>query len=393
VSVMSAQSLVFDPANPEFTADPYPFYKQLRNHAPAYHDEATGLWLVTRYADVMRAMTECEIFSSARGNVIVDSPTRVGKTLGSLDPPRHDDLRRIVQRGLSTSRIDAMLPVVRDAVRTQWLKVSDKGSCDLINDISRPVLFSAIGRLLGLDAAASEQAAELTAGLFHQDDGPFGSILPPATFHDVAAFLTEQTRKRSDERGDDLLSALLDAQDGGAPMEEAEIVANISTVLMAGNASIGHFFPNIMHALWRHPEQRRLIQQDPSLVMSAIEESARWDTSTQCFARQIVQNVDVEGTTIPAGSRAVIFYASANRDERVISDPDTFDIRRSRVRHFGFGMGPHVCAGANAARSILRIMLQELLPSLGDYELDLPRAKRVTHIMVRGFSVLPISWQ
>lgn len=382
----------FDPANPAFVDDPYPFYRRLRDLAPAHQDPDSGLFFVTRYADVERASTDYATFSSARGNVVVDSPTRVGMTLGSTDPPRHDELRRVIQRSLSPSRTEASLPVLREATRRRLADLSEMRRCDLVGDIARPLLFGALGRLLGLDEAAAARATELTAGLFHQDDGMLGAILPPETFQAIAAFLTGELARRTASSSDDLFSVLLAAKQAGAPLGETEIVANLSTVLMAGNASIGHFFPNLVHALWRHPDQRRALRDDMGRIMAAIDEAVRWDTSTHCFARHVTHDVEVAGRTIPAGSRALLFYASANRDERVVPDPDRFDIGRRRMRHFGFGMGAHVCAGAAVARAMLRVILEEALPVLGDYELDVAAGQRVRHIMVRGFVHLPIAW-
>src|SRR6185295_17073263 len=123
--------------------------------------------------------------------------------------------------------------------------------------------------------------------------------------------------------------------------------------LLAGNASIGHFFSNLIYALWRFPEQRALIRSDPSKIGDAIEEGLRWDTSTQCFARQTTAEVEIAGTKIAADSRLIVFYAAGNRDERAFPDPDRFDALRGRTRHLGFGAGRHFCFGAHAARQML----------------------------------------
>jgi cytochrome P450 len=309
-----------------------------------------------------------------------------------MDPPRHDELRRVIQRSLGTATIEAILPFVRAETVNRINAFADRRTCDFITDIAQPVLFGALGRMLGLDQDAADHAGKLIEGLFHQDEGPLGAILQPEEFRAIADFLTAMLHDRKAEPGEDLFSVLLEAKAKGAALGDEEIVANLSTVLMAGSASIGHFLPNLMHCLWRHPDQRRLVIEDPSRILAAIDEAVRWDTSTQCFARHVSTDVDVSGTTIPAGERALIFYASANRDERAIEDPDRFDIGRKRMRHFGFGMGPHVCAGANAARSMLRAMLEVMLPMLGDYVLHLPQARRAEHIMVRGFMNLPVSW-
>jgi cytochrome P450 len=382
----------FDATDPAFIADPYPTYRRLRDESPVHHDPASGLWLITRFADVERATNDYHAFSSSHGNALVDSPARVGKTLGSMDPPRHDELRRVIQRGLGVSQIEALLPGVRAQTRARIDALSDRRACDFVADISRPVLFATVGRLLGLDDAAAERAITLTQGLFHHDDGPFGAVLPADTFQDIFAFLRGEVRARAAQRGDDVISSLLTAREAGAPLSEEEIVANASTVLMAGNASIGHFLPNLIHALWRHPDERRALLDNMGLINAAIEESVRWDTSTQCFARQVMAETRIGDTVVPANSRVALFYASANRDERVIEDPDRFAIGRRRVRHFGFGLGPHICAGAAASRAILRAMLEELLPTLGEFDLDLSTAKRAAHVMVRGFVNLPMHW-
>ena len=151
----------FDPEDPEFIEDPYPFYRQLRDEAPAYRDEDSGLWFISRYADIERATTDYEIFSSAGGNAPKDSPLRVGKTLGSLDPPRHDELRRVIQRSLAPSRIDAILPIIRESTKARLAAVAGRRECDLVADIGRPVLFGGLALLLGLDEAGATKATEL----------------------------------------------------------------------------------------------------------------------------------------------------------------------------------------------------------------------------------------
>jgi cytochrome P450 len=390
--VQQLTTLRFDPSHPDFIDDPYPTYRTLRDEAPAYFDEKAGCWLISRYNDVAAILADTATFSSAKGNAIVDSPLRVGKTLGSMDPPRHDELRRIVMRGVTPARIEAMLPPLRDHVRRVLGELADRRACDVVADIGRPVLYGALGRMLGLDDEGADKAAELSKSLFHAGSGPTGSPLTPDGFRAVFEFLGEQVSKRSTDRGDDIISVLLNAKDAGAPMFDQEIVANMTTVLLAGNASIGHYFTNLIYGLWRFPDERKRVRSDIAKVDDAVEEGVRWDTSTQCFARQTTRDVAIAGTAIPADSRLVVFYASANRDERVIPDPDRFDVGRAKVRHFGFGAGPHFCLGAQAARHMLRVILGEMLPVLGDYDLDMTSAQRVPHLMVRGFSKLPMRW-
>ena len=383
-------SFRFDPNDAAFVDDPYPVYQTLRDEHPAYRMAETGFWLLTRYEDVSRALGDPATYSSSRGNTTIDSPVRVGKTLGTIDPPRHDELRRVIVKGFTPARIEAALPAVREHSKRLIHEMRARRGGDLVAEFSRPVLYSALGRMLGLDDAAAERGSGLMTGLFHSTDGPMGNPLPGKMAPDIYAFLSEELAKRKTARGDDLFSALIAAKEQGANLSDDEIVANMMTVLLAGNASIGHFFPNLMHALWRHPEQRRAVRDDPALIDAAVEEAVRWDTSTQCFARHTMSEVEIAGSRIPAQSRLILFYGSANRDERAIAGAERFDIRRPRVRHFGWGSGPHFCLGAPTAKAVLRAVLQEILPVLGDYELDVKSAQRVHHVMVRGFKSLPV---
>jgi cytochrome P450 len=384
----------FDPDDAAFVEDPYPTYKILRDHHPAYLHEPSGFYVVTRNADVASILLDFTTFSSSRGNALVDSPLRVGKTLGSSDPPRHDDLRRVVMRGFTPARIKSMAPEISDHVARVLAALKDRGECEFMSEISRPILYGALGRMLGLEGEVADKAATQSREVFHvTPGGAMGPASGPDVMKDVFALLGEQLERRRTDPSDDLFSLLLEAQRNGSGMTDAEILGNMSTVLIAGNASVGHYFSNFIYALWRNPDQRRKLLEDPGKLEAAIDEGVRWDTSTQCFGRQSTREVRVGDTVIPADSRIVVVYASANRDERAIPDPDRFDIDRPRVKHFGFGAGPHVCLGAPAARAMLKAILTPLLPALGDYELDLGHSERVKHMMARGFYKLPIRWK
>ncbi|WFU45660.1 cytochrome P450 (plasmid) [Bradyrhizobium sp. CB82] len=382
----------FDLASDASFDDPYPTYRRMRAEQPAYYCPQTSLWFVSRHRDIADALARPHMFSSSAGNALSDSPLRVGKTLGSIDPPRHDELRRIIIRGVTPARIELVLPWLRAELARRLETLQPRRQCDFVTEISRPLLFGALGRMLGLGLESARKASALSERLFRGQAGPAGPALEEEERAQVIALLTEELARRRVERDDDLFSVLIAAQTAGAPLSDAEIVANMMTVLLAGNASIGHFLPNLMHALWRHPDQRSRVTTDPALVDAAIEEAVRWDTSTQCFARTTSAPTAIAGMNIPSGARVALLYASANRDETAIADADRFDIMRGKVRHFGFGFGPHICLGASATRSMLRAILPGLLAALGDFDVDVTKAERVRHLMVRGFRSLPIAW-
>src|SRR5260221_3931149 len=323
-------SFRFDPREPDFVRDPYPTYKEMGDGHPVYRMEETGFWLIPRFEDVSRALADPTTFSSSRGNSTVDRPVRVGKTLGTIDPPRHDELRRIVLKGFTPPRIEAVQPSLREHARKAIAELRSRGGGDLVADLGRPLLYGALGRMLGFDDEAALRGSELMAGLFHPTDRPLGSPMAGTMAPDNRAFLEAELRKRKHSRGDDLFSVLIAAREQGANLSEEEIVANMMTVLLAGSASINHFFSNLMNALWLHPKQREALRNDGGLTDAAGEEGVRWDTSTQCFARHLTAEVTVASASIPAQARVILFYGSANRDERVLADADRFGIRRPR---------------------------------------------------------------
>jgi cytochrome P450 len=385
----------FDPSSPEYLDDPYPTYKVLRDHHPAYHLAEHGLWLITRQADVQAALTNPAVWSSSRGNVPVDAAVRVGRTLGTLDPPRHDELRAVINKGVTPGRVRALLPEAREHARERAAAFARDRGGDVIGEFGRPILNRTLARLVGLDAQSAERGAQLVEAALDTTGAVIGSVGTPETSARIFNFLFEQVIQREDSvsataSADDFLTVLIAARKRGAPLSNEEIAANMMTVLMAGSASVVHFFGNLMRALWLHPDQKKVVCADKGLIDAAIEEAVRWDTSTPCFARQVMSDVEVAGVRIPQGSRALVFLASANRDERAFDNPDTFDIYRKRARHLGFGAGPHQCLGSYTAWQVCRVLLEELLPRIGDFQIEARKAVRTRFIMFRGFKSLPI---
>jgi len=343
------------------------------------------------YTAVRQALFDYGVFSSALGNTIRNSPKRVGKTLASMDPPRHDVLRPIIMRGFTARRIAVAVDDLLADAAQRLADLPRTGPFDFVGDFSRPLLYSSLGTMLGLEGTQADLAAGILGNLFKGADGPYGLPLPEEDMRTLFGLLQDQLAYRRSHPSDDLFSVLLEAQSTDDRLTDDIILGNLSTVLLAGNASIGHFFPNIFHALRQHPDQARRVLDDVSRVPALIEESVRWDTSTQCFARQVTQDVVLDGVKVPANSRIVLFYGSASRDEKSIPDAERFDLDRGKVQHFGFEAGTHHCLGALAAKRMLTPLLQQILPELGMFDLDLGNADRVKHIMVRDFKHLPMT--
>lgn len=382
----------FDPTEPGFLADPYPTYRRLRAESPAYYMKPHQLWAVTRYDDVFGALTNPAVWSSAKGNVVIDSTVRVGRTLGTLDPPRHDELRKIVSKGVSPARVKQLSIETRQYVKDTIDSLISEDEFDIVGNFARPILNRSLARLVGLDEKSSMEVDAMIEAALDTSAAVVGPVGRPDAGAQLFRYLMDRILERSDDRTaatDDFLSVLIAARNSGAPLENEEIAANMMTVLLAGSASVVHFFGNLIHALYLHPEQKLDVLADNSLLDSAIEETARWDTSTQCFARFLTKDTNISSTTIPAGARVLLFLGSASRDERVFDRPEIFDIHRKRVRHLGFGAGPHQCLGSFTAWQLCKVLLEETLPVLGDFDINLDAAERVRFIMFRGFKHLP----
>jgi len=388
-------ALRFDLSCADFVNDPYPTYKVLRDRHPAHYVEEYGLWLVTRHADVAKALASPAIWSSARLNVLVNSAIRVGAALGALDPPRHDELRAVVNRGITPARVWALMPETREHARYLIGCFRRRREVDIIGEFSRPLLNRALARLVGLDEESARRGAKLVEAALDTKASAIGAVGTPGDRTRLFQFLLEQLAQREDSvcreaDENDSLSLLVNAKKRGARLGNEEIAAIMMTILLSGSALVGNFFGNLIRALWLHPEQKRAVCADKTLIDAALEEAVRWDTSTQCLARDVIADLEVAGAHIPAGSRALLFLASANRDERAFEDPDRFDLRRKRVRHLGFGAGLHQCLGTFTARQLCRAVLEELLPVIGDFELDMMSAVRAQFVMFRGFQRLTL---
>ncbi len=259
-------SFHFDPSDPSFIEDPYPIYKVLRDEYPAYRDDASGCWIISRYQDVARILIDTKTFSSAKGNTIIDSPA-AGRQDARLDgpaAPRRTAPRDHARRHPAAHRSDAAGAARAYSARHRRARIAPHTPMWSRTSGARFSMARSAACSVSTTKAADEavdlaQAICSTPASVH-----YGSPLTPDGFRAVFDFLGAQTEKRKSNRGDDLISLLISAQEAGAPLDDQEIVANMTVVLLAGNASIGHYFTNLIYALWLNPDQRELAASDPA---------------------------------------------------------------------------------------------------------------------------------
>jgi len=389
-------SFVFDPYAPEVHRNPFPLYKILRDEHPAYFSERGNCWVLSRYTDITAACLDTDTYSSAEGNIIDDSPLRAGATLGTTDPPRHDQLRKLVQSAFVHSSVEKMAEPARAEVREVLERAleRDELDLDLINEYATPVTTRILAVLLGLPAENLVQVKQWVSDSLRRD--PTTRKSPPEG--DLAREkLTELTQTVIDERHqhptDDLISGLIVARVDGESLSEREILMTSRTLLAAGVESTVSFFGNLALNLMTFPDARARVIDEPARIPDAIEESLRYNTSAQRFSRTLTRNVEMHGQSMRAGQKVMVLFGSANRDEREFDDPDRYDIDRKPTQHLGFGHGKHYCIGAGFARILSRILCEELLDAIPHWELAIPELDWLPSPAFRSMVTFPIRFE
>ncbi|MDB5874440.1 MAG: cytochrome [Ramlibacter sp.] len=385
------QPFVFDPYALDVQVDPYPYYAVLRRDHPAYWSESAKCWALSRYDDVDAACSDPQRFSSARGNVLDDDPARMGKTLGTSDPPKHDRLRKLVNAAFMRGQVLEREPRIREITREFMDEFFAAGGGDLIQQLTARISTSTICDLLGFERADHVQLKKWVDGLVYRD--PATRQLPPSG-HEARKAMVAYALKTIDERRaaprEDLISALIAAEVEGDKLTAEDLMHTVGTLLAAGIESASSFIGNAMLALHEHPEQIELLAGDLRRAPNAIEEMLRYDTPTQRFHRSATQDIELHGQTIRTGQSVLVMYGSANRDERKFDDPERFDIMRAPSRHLGMGHGTHFCLGAQLAKAISRIFLEEWFGRNRGFKVLADQVVRMHSPVFRGLSRMPV---
>lgn len=385
-----AAPLVYDPYAYWIHEDPYPTYKRLRDEAPAYYNPDLDFYALSRSHDVWRGIQDWETYSSAEGVALERGSSARPPMIIAMDPPRQQQLRRLVSKAFTPRRVAALEPTVRALTRKYLEPVIERGSCDFVQDFAAKLPMDVISTMMGVTGADQDMLREWADTILHREEGK--AEIPRAGLEasgNLARYFAEDLARRRAHPGDDLISALLDADVDGERLTDAEIVGFCFLLVIAGNETTTKMLGNAMVLLARHPEQRAWIAANPGGLAGAIEEVVRYDNSTQMLARVLTRDVALHGTTMQAGKKVVLLIGSANRDERAVERPDEFDVRREPA-HLAFGHGLHVCLGASLARLEGRVGLEEVLPRMPDYTVDTAGLVRVHSANVRGYSHVPI---
>jgi cytochrome P450 len=388
--------LAYNPFDYAIHEDPYPTYARLREEAPLYRNEEMGFWAISRHADVSAAFRDHERFSSING-VSLD-PSAWGpaahRTMSflALDPPDHTRMRTLVSAGFTPRRVRELSGDVLRLTRRHLEPALDGGRFDMVMDFAGRLPMDVISEMMGVPEADRDEVRRLADVVVHREEGL--NDIPPAG---MAAALTlvgyyeDLVAERRRKPGTDLTSALLsvEAEDGDR-LDEQEIIAFLFLMVVAGNETTTKLLANALYWGGRNPAQLAKPFADPDRVTDWVEETLRYDTSSQMLARTVAFDTELYGTKLRAGDRLLLLAGSANRDPRAFTDPDAYDLDRDTARLISFGGGRHFCLGANLARLEARIALTEFVRQVRSYEIDEDRTERVHSVNVRGFARLPI---
>lgn len=387
----------YDPYAYEMHEDPYPTYAALRAEAPVYRNERLGFWALSRHADVLAAFRDVARFSNRNGVSLdpASSHPRAHQMMSflAMDPPRHTRMRALVSRGFTPRRIAELEPRIRELATRQIAAFVERGSCDFIRDFAGKFPMDVISEMLGVPEADRDQLRGWADTVVHREEGM--TDVPPAGMEAAMYMLGYFGQLVAEHRArpcDDLTSALLAAEIDGDRLDDAEILGFLFLMIIAGNETTTKLLGNAVYWLDRNPDQRCLVRDDPTLIPRWVEETLRYDGSTQALARTVVGDVELHGVRMRDGDRVVLLVGSANRDERVFVDSDRYDVLRDTNAMLSFGQGTHFCLGAALARLEARVALEEVWRRFPDFTVASEGIVRVHSVNVRGFASLPITF-
>lgn len=384
-----------DPYAYAFHEDPYPVYAELRQKAPVYRNDALDFFALSRHADVAAALKDARRFSNTSG-VSIDPASwgpraRIATSFLAMDPPEHTRMRSLVARGFTPRRVAALEPRIREIATRHLDACVGRSEIDAIEDFAGLLPMDVISEMLGVPEADRGNLRRQADLLVHREEGQ--TDVPPEgaeAFVRIRSYFQELLADRRRRPGDDLLSALLVAEIDGSRLAADEILSFCNLMIVAGNETTTKLIANTLYWLWRHPEQRALVRDDPAAIPGWIEETLRYDNSSQILARLLTEEVELHGVRIPEGARVILLIGSANRDEAVFDRPHEYDITRDTTEMLSFGRGTHFCMGAALARLETRVALEEWWRRFPEYVIEPEGAVRVHSVNVRGFARLPV---
>ena len=376
-----------------YGGDPFPAFAWMRREAPAFYDEQAGVWGITRYADIKEISKDPDTFSNA-GGIRPDSDAL--PMMIDTDAPEHVRRRRLVSEGFTPRRIRESEDGIREICDAIIDRVCEQGSADFVNDIAAPLPMIVIGNMLGVAPGDRDALLRWSDDMLKALGSPDPTAMDRAALAamEYAEYITAVAeQRRRDSQADDLIGTLVHAEIDGDRLDESSLIYESLLILIGGDETTRHVISGGMYELLTHPDQFALLAADRSGLPVAIEEMLRWVSPIKNMARTMTRDVELHGQTLCKGQKLLLLYPSANRDEAVFEDPETFDIGRTPNDHMAFGFGSHFCLGNRLARMELAVMFDRLFERLPDLALasDAEPPKRAANF-VSGYETMPVTF-
>lgn len=380
---------------------PHDEYRQLRKECPVYFNkepDGRGFWAVTKYEDIVRISKDPQTFSSHRGGTnLPDYPQEnlvsIQLLMINMDPPIHNQFRRIVRRGFTPKQVALLEDYTRKAATKIVDDIAKKGECEFVRSVAAELSLIVLCDLMGVPQEDREKIFDWSNRLIGFDDPEFQTSIEDAmqAAFELCAYAQHLADHRKEIRDDALVNVLLDGKVDGESLDDMAFNFFVLMLSVAGNETTRNAISAGMLALMAHPEQKQKLIDDPSLIPTAVEELLRWDSPLIHFRRTATKDVVINGQLIKENDKVGMFYLSANRDEDVFENPDVLDVTRTPNDHLSFGVGQHFCLGASLAKLELRIMFEELLKRLPDMELN-GEIRRLRSNFINGYKTVPVKF-
>ena len=385
----------YDPYDVGITADPYPTYARLREEAPIYYNDRYDFWALSRHPDVEKALSNWEVFSNQRSDILELMKSDFDMPKGVMmfeDPPVHTMLRGLMSRVFTPRR----MAEIEDQIRQFCIRCLDplvgSDGFDIIAELASMMPMRVIGMLMGIPEDEQISVRDANDANLRTRPGAPMKVVKADAIADGSVY-ADYVDWRAKNPSDDLMTALLnvefDDENGvSRKLTRKEVLHYTQVVAGAGNETTGRLIGWLAKVLAEHPDQRREVAEDRSLLLRAVDETLRFEPTGPHVARYMARDFECYGTTVPAGSAMLLLFGAANRDPRRYQDPDNFDIHRDNISHLTFGKGLHYCLGANLARLEGRVALDELLNRFGEWDIDYDSMQLAPTSTVRGWERL-----
>lgn len=384
----------YDPRDPRVQADPYPFYRRLRDEAPVHHVADKDFYVLSRFEDIYRAARRPEVFSSAHGLTFEEDEIQklgLAPTIVMMDAPQHTQFRRLISKGFTPRQVTRLEEAIRDFVVERIEVLRARGEGDLIEMLAGPVPTHVLALLMDIPDADRDRFDPWSSAIVQASaEGENVIQAAAAAVMGLYQYFGGLIRRRRDTPGDDLISSLAAAEVEGEKLTDMEILGFCFVMVAGGNDTSTGLIGGAAELLWRHPQQRALLREQPARMKGAVEEFLRLTAPVQGLCRTTLEPVQLHGVSIPAGKKVQLLYASGNVDEREFGpDAAELDVTRRVERMLSFSSGPHFCLGAALARMQGQIALQELIGRIPDFVVDPKAGRMAPGMFVRRWQSLP----